>query len=59
MEIYGKGMGEAPLSLSVEIFHETRIWSNTKNPWICIGALISNLGEDRGRLFSGGGGVLN
>ena len=30
-----KFMGEAwgqPPSLSVEIFHETRIWSNTKNP---------------------------
>ena len=30
-----KFMGGAwgqPLSLSVEIFHETRIWSNTKNP---------------------------
>ena len=60
MEIYGKGMGAAPPSLSLLRFSMRHEYGPIpKILGFAPGALISNLGEDRGRLFAGGGGVLN
>ena len=51
-----------PLSLSAEIFHETRIWSNTKNPSISTQGAYFKFRRRQGariRGGGGGGGVLN
>ena len=50
-------LGEGPVGspfLSVEIFHEMLIWSNTVNPRISI---YLNFGRKRGAYLRGGGGA--
>ena len=46
-------------SLSVEIFHETRIWSNTKNPSISTRGTYFKFRRKQGGAYSRGGEVLN
>ena len=52
-----EGHGGRP-SLSVEIFHETRIWSNTKNPSISTQGAYFKFRRRQGALIRSGG-VLN
>ena len=51
----GEGHGGSP-SLFVEIFHETRIWSNTKNPSISTQGAYFKFRRRQGALIWGGGG---